>query len=139
MHRACVGLALAFFLVFAVSAHTEAGAARAEPLVPRAKPAAPDPLHAYLEACESFGFSGSVLVARGGKKILSEGFGLADRDKKIKNDPATCFEIASATKSFTAVAIFQLAQAGKLALDDSSRSTSPACRRRWRTSRSAIS
>ncbi len=119
MPRACLSLLLAFFIVTALSARAKTHEASVNSPSLLAGAVSPDALHAYLEACESFGFSGSVLVARGGKKILSEGFGLADRDKKVRNDPATCFEIASATKSFTAIAVLQLAQAGKLALDDS--------------------
>jgi CubicO group peptidase (beta-lactamase class C family) len=91
------------------------------PAAPIAAPVAGDPaleLREYLESCERFGFSGSVLVARRGKVLLAEGFGLAERKEAVRNTPDTCFEIASATKIFTAVAILQLAAEGKLDLDD---------------------
>ena len=67
---------------------------------------------------EAAGFSGAVLAAKGGKVIAAVGVGSADPDGKIPNTPATLFEIASATKPFTAVAILRLVQDGKVKLDD---------------------
>ncbi len=63
-------------------------------------------------------FSGAVLVAKNGKPIYSAAFGLADREKKIPNKLDTKFRIGSMNKMFTATAILQLAQAGKLQLTD---------------------
>ena len=63
-------------------------------------------------------FSGAVLVARGGKPVFRKGFGLANREWNIPNDPETKFRIGSITKQFTATAILQLAEAGKLSVDD---------------------
>ncbi len=64
-------------------------------------------------------FSGAVLVARRGAPIFAEVYGLADRDQKRPNKLDTRFRIGSMNKMFTAVAILQLVQAGKLALTDS--------------------
>lgn len=76
-------------------------------------------LDAYLSAlAEARGFSGSVLVARGKQVILAQGYGLADAEHKVPNTPATRFRIGSVTKQFTAMAIMQLAQEGKLGLND---------------------
>lgn len=63
-------------------------------------------------------FAGAVLVAKNGKPILEEAYGLADRERKIPNTPKTRFRIGSMNKMFTALAILQLAEAGKLALND---------------------
>jgi D-alanyl-D-alanine carboxypeptidase len=63
-------------------------------------------------------FSGVVLVARDGKPIFQRAIGLADREQGIPNQPQTKFRIGSMNKMFTAVAILQLVQAGKLALRD---------------------
>jgi len=63
-------------------------------------------------------FSGSVLVARGDRVLFARGYGEADRDKGIPNRPETRFGLSSMGKMFTAVAIAQLAEQGKLALDD---------------------
>jgi D-alanyl-D-alanine carboxypeptidase len=63
-------------------------------------------------------FSGNVLLASQGKPVFSESYGLADREHKTPNTLATRFRIGSMNKMFTAVAILQLAQQGKLSLDD---------------------
>lgn len=63
-------------------------------------------------------FSGAVLVARDGVPLLREGFGAANREWEIPNTPDTRFRLGSITKQFTATAILQLAEAGKLSVDD---------------------
>lgn len=63
-------------------------------------------------------FSGTVLIARGGKPIFAEAYGLADRERKIPNTLKTRFRIGSMNKMFTATSILQLVQAGKLQLSD---------------------
>jgi len=63
-------------------------------------------------------YSGAILVAVDGKPVLREGVGLADREWNIPNTPDTKFRIGSNTKQFTATAILQLAQQGKLSIDD---------------------
>ncbi len=50
--------------------------------------------------------------------IWAQGFGLADVDAKTPMTPATKFRMASHSKLFTATAIMQLREAGKLRLDD---------------------
>lgn len=62
-------------------------------------------------------FSGVILVARQGKVLLEKAYGLADREKKAANTPATQFRIGSMNKMFTAVAALQLVEKGKLELD----------------------
>jgi CubicO group peptidase (beta-lactamase class C family) len=59
-------------------------------------------------------FTGSVLVAKKGKIILRQGYGLANWEKNTANTATTKFRIASLTKQFTAMLILQLRQAGKL-------------------------
>ena len=61
-------------------------------------------------------FSGAALLARNGKAIFAEAYGLADREKKIPNTLKTRFRIGSMNKMFTAVATLQLVQSGKLDL-----------------------
>jgi CubicO group peptidase (beta-lactamase class C family) len=63
-------------------------------------------------------FAGAVLVAKQGKPIFAQAYGLADREHTIPNTLQTRFSLASINKVFTAVATMQLVQAGKLALDD---------------------
>jgi D-alanyl-D-alanine carboxypeptidase len=63
-------------------------------------------------------FSGSVLVAKDGVPVFRKSYGLANREWDIPNTPDTKFRIGSNTKQFTATAILQLAEAGKLSIDD---------------------
>jgi D-alanyl-D-alanine carboxypeptidase len=63
-------------------------------------------------------FSGAALVAHDGKAVFAQAYGMADREKRIPNKLDTQFRIGSMNKMFTAVAILQLAQAGKLQLTD---------------------
>ena len=60
----------------------------------------------------------AVLVARDGKIVFQDGFGLADIGNKTPITPDTKFRIGSVTKQFTAAAILRLAEQGKLSLDD---------------------
>jgi CubicO group peptidase (beta-lactamase class C family) len=63
-------------------------------------------------------FSGVVLVVKGERTILHRAYGLADQSWGIANRLDTKFNLASMNKMFTAVAIAQLIQAGKLHLED---------------------
>jgi D-alanyl-D-alanine carboxypeptidase len=63
-------------------------------------------------------FSGSVLVAKDGVPVFRQSSGLANREWDVPNTPDTKFRIGSNTKQFTATAVLQLAEAGKLAIDD---------------------
>ena len=61
-------------------------------------------------------FTGGVLVAKKGKIIYQEAFGMANREWNMPNTIDTRFPIASLTKQFTAAAILQLTEKGKLNL-----------------------
>jgi len=63
-------------------------------------------------------FSGVVLAAKAGKVVTTSAYGLADVAAKTPNTMDTRFNIGSLNKLFTKVAIAQLAEAGKLSLDD---------------------
>jgi len=72
-----------------------------------------------MEAVAANGqFSGTVLVSVGGEPVYSGAFGLADIERGVPNTLDTQFRIASITKSFTDLLIYQLAASGKLSLDD---------------------
>jgi CubicO group peptidase (beta-lactamase class C family) len=76
-------------------------------------------LHKRLEdETASDRFAGAVLVVKQGKPIFAQAYGLADREHNIPNTLETRFTIASMNKMFTAVALMQLVQAGKVALGD---------------------
>jgi CubicO group peptidase (beta-lactamase class C family) len=97
-------LLLALLLLGAMTAAAQDGAAK---------------LDEYLSAATKLGrFSGSVLVARDGKVILSKGYGLASAELEVPNTPQTKFRLGSITKQFTATAIMQLQERGKLSVQD---------------------
>ena len=58
------------------------------------------------------------MVAKKGKIIYQEAFGMANREWNMPNTIDTRFPIASLTKQFTAAAILQLTEKGKLNLED---------------------
>jgi D-alanyl-D-alanine carboxypeptidase len=60
----------------------------------------------------------AVLVVQNGTVKLRKGYGLADLEFGVPMDPSNVFPICSITKQFTAVAILQLVEAGKLKLTD---------------------
>jgi CubicO group peptidase (beta-lactamase class C family) len=78
----------------------------------------PGAVRAKVNALAAAGsFQGAVLVARGGKVLYSDAKGLADRGKKTPNTLDTRFRMGSMNKMFTATAVMQLVQAGKVRLD----------------------
>ncbi|MDR6626943.1 serine hydrolase domain-containing protein [Caulobacter segnis] len=62
-------------------------------------------------------YSGVVLVARRGRPIVAIAQGWADRERGIPNTLKTKFRVGSMNKMHTAVAVLQLAQAGKVDLN----------------------
>src|SRR5439155_14965447 len=60
----------------------------------------------------------SIGVSRGGRTIYAKGFGWADLENQVQATAETVYQIGSITKQFTAAAILQLVEQGKLSLDD---------------------
>ncbi len=76
-------------------------------------------LRARLETATAQGkFSGSVLVMKEGRVVFNDSFGYADVDEKYENDTLTRYRIGSMNKMFTAAAVLQLVEAGKIKLTD---------------------
>jgi CubicO group peptidase (beta-lactamase class C family) len=83
--------------------------------------AASTPARADVRAFDQFvkeqaamdAFSGSLLLVHRGRPVLARSYGRAN--DTAPNGPDTLFAMASVTKLFTAVAVAQLAQAGKIA------------------------
>jgi CubicO group peptidase (beta-lactamase class C family) len=75
-----------------------------------------DALVSTLDAADSF--SGVVLVARDGETIYERACGPASKAWNAKNRTDTKFNLASMNKMFTAVAVAQLVDGGKLSYDD---------------------
>ena len=76
-------------------------------------------LNAYLDQlAEKDMFSGAVLVAKGEEVLFKKAYGMRDQENHKENNLQTSFGIASTTKTFTALAIAQLVEQGKLNYDD---------------------
>lgn len=60
----------------------------------------------------------ALLVARGGKIVQAEGFGLANVELQVPVKPETVFQSGSVGKQFTATAVMMLVEEGKVGLDD---------------------
>lgn len=76
-------------------------------------------IRAHLDGRAAAGeFSGVALLARSGKPLLEAAWGLADRERGTPATASTRFNLASIGKLFTRTAVAQLAEAGRLSLDD---------------------
>jgi D-alanyl-D-alanine carboxypeptidase len=60
----------------------------------------------------------SLAVRQGTRPIYAQGYGRADIDRAVQAGPDTLYEMASLSKQFTAAAILQLAESGRLDLAD---------------------
>ncbi len=76
-------------------------------------------LDSYLQRAAAFGFNGTFLVAKDGRVIVHDGYGLADREHGTAVSTETVFDIGSITKQFTAAAILRLEERGRLRVEDS--------------------
>lgn len=63
-------------------------------------------------------FSGSVLVGYQGEILFEKSYGYQDQQNNIKNSSETAYLTGSITKQFTAAAILQLQEQGKLNVED---------------------
>jgi len=72
-------------------------------------------LENYLnELVKTKGFNGAVLVSKGQEEFFCKGYGYANIEHEILNHSNTKFRIGSITKSFTAMAVLLLQEAGEL-------------------------
>lgn len=70
------------------------------------------------EVAKQLHVGAAVTVVKDGEVILSRGYGYADAEAGEPVDPAqTVFRVASVSKTFTALAIMQLVEQGKIDLD----------------------
>ena len=75
-------------------------------------------LSELLSAYQDWGFSGTVLVARGSKVIFEEGYGYANRETGEPSTPDTRYDFASIAKTFTGAAVLALEADGLLGTQD---------------------
>jgi len=62
-------------------------------------------------------FAGAVLIAKDGTPVFISAYGLASRSPDVPNQIDTKFNLGSMDKMFTAIAILQLFEQGRLSLD----------------------
>ena len=81
---------------------------------------APADVRAKIEAVITAGRAPSiaVAVARDGRVVWSDAFGVADKAQRTPATATTPYAVASLTKTFTATALMVLTERGRLALDD---------------------
>lgn len=72
-------------------------------------------MDAYHEAGR---YNGIALVARDGQVLFEKSYGYANAEWETSVDRHTKFRLASVTKQFTALLILQLAEEGKLTMED---------------------
>ena len=114
LNRLPASVALALFFVGAVSLQVAIAAGR----VAQAETAVNDLQSTLSRLSEADKFSGAALLAKNDDILFQGAYGYADHAFGVKNTVDTKFNIASMGKMFTGVAILQLAEAGKLSLDD---------------------
>ncbi len=60
----------------------------------------------------------AVAIIRNGESLLHRGFGVADRESGVAVSPQTAFNVGSISKTLTAVGVMNLAEHGRIGLDD---------------------
>lgn len=104
-------------LVIAMSATPASAAPLPVPVsVPASDAAITGQVDALMQEAALHGFGGAVVIERQGRVLLSKGYGLADRRTRAPFSDQTVAPIGSITKSFTALAVVQLAAQGKVDL-----------------------
>jgi CubicO group peptidase (beta-lactamase class C family) len=73
----------------------------------------------FVEKSRQELFSGAVLISQNGKSLFEQAYGYANRSWRVENRVDTRFRIGSISKMFTAVAVLQLVDNGKISLDTS--------------------
>lgn len=90
-------------------------------------------LNAVVEAYQTNRrFIGSVLVMKSGRTLLEKGYGFANLELDVPNKPDTKFRLGSITKQFTATAVLQLAEQGKLSVNDAACKYLEGCPDTWK-------
>lgn len=63
-------------------------------------------------------FSGVVLLSHRGRTVLSRSYGMADKERGIRNHEGVAFNLSSGSQPFLSVAVLQLVQQGRVTLSD---------------------
>lgn len=110
------GIAMFTATTFAVIGPAAADSDSAGPRPNAATAVELDRLFATVNEFEDF--SGGVLVAEKGNIVYRRVFGFSHRESGTPMSRDSVFELASISKTFTAVIVHQLAEEGRLSLDD---------------------
>jgi CubicO group peptidase (beta-lactamase class C family) len=86
----------------------------------------------YLKHRPGPAFNGVVLIARNGDIIFEQGYGWADADLRVRNEPTMRFGIGSLTKPITAAAVMRFVDRGRFRLADPICLYIPHCPPPWR-------
>ena len=114
-----------FFLFFPATAHAQPATTPASDTTQAARPgpASPEDVAAFLdpffaEQMEDLHVPGAVFVmVRDGEIFFKKGYGYADIEARVPVDPdETLFQVASVSKLFTATAVMQMAEQGRVDL-----------------------
>ncbi len=119
MHRPRILSLTAAVLTLGIAAN-QAASAQANDGAPRTRPHAPqfDSVRAIIRRAIDAGLpSIAVAVAKDGQIIWEQGFGTADRERRIPATEHTMYSLASISKPFTATAVMKLAEQGRIQLD----------------------
>lgn len=108
---------------------TQAGASPGAPELPTGT--LQERLDAVLAEQESSSAGVSVLVVKEGKVVYHQSKGMADSNAGVAIDNQTGFRLASVSKSFTALAIMQLVEAGQLSLNSPVKNYIPELPESW--------
>jgi CubicO group peptidase (beta-lactamase class C family) len=111
---ASVFLALAFSTMLALSA----SGLEAQELPEQVNGALGQRIDRHVKRAAELGFSGQVLVAKGGQILLHRAYGFSDRAGAIRMTPTTAVGVASMSKQFAAAAMLKLESEGRLSLSD---------------------
>lgn len=72
---------------------------------------------AVMKQYEAQGFGGAVLVAKGNRVLLYQGYDYANRARHLPNTAQTKYPLGALTEPFTAAVFLQLEREGRLKLD----------------------
>ena len=110
-----VGILISVAAAPAAQPVSAAPSQQASPLNPAVQAKIDTDVQALLSAAHVPG--ATIAIVRGGAVVYARGYGLRDVAKSLPADAHTRYEIGSITKQFTAAAILQLKEAGKIDLD----------------------
>ena len=74
----------------------------------------------------------AISITRGGNPVVTGAWGKADIEQNVDATPISIYELGSATKQFTAAAVMQLVDQGKVKLDESIGTYLPSLPEAWR-------